>query len=108
MRVKPQLALYIGGMGAKSKNFYNDYAKKLGYEAEAEVIQDLYLSGKQGEATMVVPDSLVDEVHLVGPAGKIKERLAAWKEAGAKRHVGSMLIGAQQPEALQLVAETLG
>ena len=105
--VKPGLALYIGGMGAKSKNFYNDYAVKLGYEAEAAQIQDLYLSGKQGEATMLVPDQLVDDVHLVGPKERIVERLQAWKEAGSKRHVGAMLLGCQQPEALEVVAEAI-
>ena len=105
--VKPGLALYIGGMGAKSKNFYNDYAKKLGYEEAAEVVQDLYLSGKQGEATMQIPDELVDEVHLVGPKERIQERLQAWKEAGDKKHVGSMLLGCQDPKALEAVAEVM-
>ncbi|MEM6702861.1 MAG: LLM class F420-dependent oxidoreductase [Acidobacteriota bacterium] len=105
--VKPSLALYVGGMGAKSKNFYNDYAKKLGYEGEAEQIQDLYLSGKQGEATMMIPDSLVDEVHLCGPKEHIQERLQAWKEAGDKRHVGSMLLGCQDVKALEAVAEVM-
>ncbi len=106
-RLKPSLALYIGGMGARSKNFYNDYAVKLGYEGEAKKIQDLYLSGKQGEATMAVPDQLVDDVHLVGPRERIVERLEAWKEANAKQHVGSMLIGSQQPEAVAAVAEAM-
>ena len=105
--VKPSLALYIGGMGAKSKNFYNDYAKKLGYEEDAAKIQDLFLSGRQGEATMAVPDALVDDVHLCGPKERIQERLAAWKDAGAKRHVGAMLIGSAQPEALEVVAEAM-
>ncbi len=105
--LKPGLALYIGGMGARSKNFYNDYAIALGYEADAAKIQDLYLSGKQGEATMAVPDALVDEVHLVGPKERIRERLQAWKEAGKKGHVGAMLIGAQQTEALEVVAEAM-
>ncbi|REJ84568.1 MAG: LLM class F420-dependent oxidoreductase [Acidobacteria bacterium] len=105
--VKPSLALYIGGMGAKSKNFYNDYAIALGYEEAAEQIQDLYLGGRQGEATMAVPDELVDDVHLVGPAGRIRERLQAWKDAGKKRHVGSMLLAVRQPEALELIAEEM-
>lgn len=105
--VKPMLALYIGGMGAKSKNFYNDYAIKLGYEEEAEKIQDLFLSGKQAEAVQAVPDGLVDDVHLVGPKERIVERLAVWKEAGAKRHVGAMLLGSAQPEALEVVAEAV-
>ncbi len=105
--IKPGLALYVGGMGARSKNFYNDYAIKLGYEEAAAQVQDLYLSGKQGEAVMAVPDQLVDDVHLVGPRERIVERLQAWKEAGEKRHVGAMLIGCQQPEAIEAVAEAM-
>jgi F420-dependent oxidoreductase-like protein len=107
MPVKMNLALYIGGMGAREKNFYNDYARRLGYEEAAKTIQDLYLDGKKGEATAAVPDSLVDDVALVGPKERIVDRLAAWKEAGAKRHVGSMLLGTRQPEALEVVAEAV-
>ncbi len=107
MPIKMQLALYIGGMGARDKNFYNDYAKRLGYEEAAVKIQDLYLDGKRNEAIAAVPDALVDDVHLVGPADRIRDRLAAWREAGKKRHVDSMLIGAGQREALELVAEEL-
>jgi alkanesulfonate monooxygenase SsuD/methylene tetrahydromethanopterin reductase-like flavin-dependent oxidoreductase (luciferase family) len=107
MFAKAGLALYIGGMGARAKNFYNDYAKRLGYEAEAEVIQDLYLDGKQGEATNAVPDQLVDDVYLCGPKERILDRLAAWKEAGAKGHVTQMLFGCRQPEALEAIAEAM-
>ncbi|MGH0035948.1 MAG: LLM class F420-dependent oxidoreductase [Myxococcota bacterium] len=107
MPIKMNLALYIGGMGARDKNFYNDYAKRLGYEAEAVRIQDLFLDGKKAEATAAVPDALVDDVHLVGPPGRIRERLAAWKEAGARHHVDTMLIGTRQVEALELLAEEL-
>lgn len=80
-RVKPLLALYIGGMGAKDKNFYNDLAKRYGYEEAADTIQDLYLSGKKGEAIAAVPDALVDDVALVGSKARIKERLAIWRES---------------------------
>ena len=107
MPIKMQLALYIGGMGARDKNFYNDYAKRMGYEEAAVTIQDLYLDGKRAEAVAAVPDQLVDDVHLVGPADQIRDRLSAWKEAGAKHHVDSMLIGANQPEAFELLAEEL-
>ena len=103
--VKGSMALYIGGMGARGKNFYNDYAKRLGYEAEAVKIQDLYLDGKKAEAAAAVPDSLVDEVALVGSEGRIRDRLKAWKEAGKKNHVGSMLVGGGQPELLRILAE---
>ncbi|HEX5064782.1 MAG TPA: LLM class F420-dependent oxidoreductase, partial [Myxococcota bacterium] len=72
MPVKGMLALYVGGMGARGKNFYNDYAKRLGYEEAAARIQDLYLAGKKMEAMAAVPDSLVDEVALVGPADRIR------------------------------------
>jgi len=107
MPVKMNLALYIGGMGARDKNFYNDYAKRMGYEEAAVKIQDLYLAGKKQEAVAAVPDELVDDVHLVGPRDRIKERLGAWREAGKKRHVDTMMIGSPQPEALELVAEEL-
>ena len=107
MPIKGSLALYIGGMGARDKNFYNDYTKKLGFEDAAVKIQDLYLAGKKDEAMAAVPDELVDAVHLVGPAGRIKERLQAWKEAGKSGHVSSMLIGAGQPEALELIASEM-
>jgi F420-dependent oxidoreductase-like protein len=101
--VKPQLALYIGGMGARGKNFYNDYAKRLGYGAEAAKIQDFFLEGKKAEAMALVPDALVDSIALVGPKARIVERLAAWKASG----VTDMLVGAGQPEALRTLAETL-
>ena len=107
MPVKMQLALYIGGMGARDKNFYNDYAKRMGYEEEAAKIQDLYLDGKKGEAVAAVPDELVNDVHLVGPADFIRDRLGAWREAGKKHHVDTMLVGSPQPKALELLAEEM-
>jgi len=105
--VKGMMALYIGGMGARNKNFYNDYAKKMGYEDAAQKIQDLYLDGKKLDAMAAVPDELVDEVALVGPEGCIRERLQAWKAAGQKGHVGSMLIGGGQVEALRIIADEM-
>jgi F420-dependent oxidoreductase-like protein len=105
--IKASMALYIGGMGARKKNFYNDYAKKLGFEEEAVKIQDLYLDGKKDEAAAAVPNDLVDACHLVGPKERIRERLQAWKEADKKHHVSSMLIGAVQPEVLELLAEEM-
>ena len=103
--VKHNLALYIGGMGARDANFYNDYAKRLGHEDAAVKIQDLYLSGQKGEAAAAVPDALVDAVALVGPADRIRDRLAAWKEAGAKRQVHSLLAGGASVDALRVLAE---
>jgi F420-dependent oxidoreductase-like protein len=101
MPVKGMLALYIGGMGARSKNFYNDYAKRLGYAEAAARIQDLYLAGKKLEAMAAVPDALVDEVALVGPRERIADRIGAWKASP----VDSMLLGTGQVEALRLLAE---
>ncbi len=105
--VKRNMALYIGGMGARDKNFYNDYAKRLGYVDEARAIQDNFLGGKRSEAIGAVPDALVDDVALVGPKERIIDRLAAWKEAAGKGHVASMLLGCQQPEALDAIAEAV-
>ena len=107
MPAKMNLALYIGGMGARDKNFYNDYAKRLGYEEAAVQIQDAFLSGDRGAAVAAVPDELVDELTLIGPPDRIRDRLGAWKEAGAQRHVDTMMVGTNQPEALELLAEEL-
>jgi len=105
--IKGNMALYIGGMGARDKNFYNDYCKALGFEDAAVKIQDLYLSGKKDEAMAAVPDELVDACHLVGPAEHIREQLTRWKSAGASGVVGSMLIGSGQTEALKIIAEEM-
>jgi len=80
--VKPHLALYIGGMGAKGKNFYHTLAVKYGYAAEADRIQELYLAGEKEQAAKAVPDALVRDVSLIGSAGFVKERVAAFREAG--------------------------
>jgi F420-dependent oxidoreductase-like protein len=101
--LKPMLALYLGGMGARGKNFYNSLARRYGYEEAATKIQELYLSGMKGEAAMTVPDELVDEIALVGPKERIAERLEAWREAG----VSTILIQARQREALTVMAELL-
>lgn len=99
--VKPMAALYIGGMGARGKNFYNDLACRYGYETAAKEIQDLYLDGKKPEAIAAVPDELVDEIALIGPKERIADRYAAWAESG----ITTMILGAQQPEALRVMAE---
>ena len=100
-KAKPMVALYVGGMGAKGKNFYNDLACRYGYEAVAAEIQDLYLSGKKAEATALVPDELVDDISLIGPRERIADRLEAWKESP----VSTLVVTAAQPEALRLMAE---
>src|SRR5256886_5710208 len=99
--VKPVLALYIGGMGARGKNFYNELACRYGFEADAKKIQDLYLDGKKGEAAAAVPNQLADEVSLVGPAARIRDRLAPRRESG----VTTMNCGLRQPEVLRTLAD---
>jgi F420-dependent oxidoreductase-like protein len=101
--LKPHVALYVGGMGAKGKNFYNALVRRYGWEAEAETIQDLYLAGHVREAIAAVPDELVDAVSLVGPKERIAERLVAWQETP----VTALLVGSPQPEALETLAEIL-
>jgi F420-dependent oxidoreductase-like protein len=99
--VKPQLALYVGGMCARGRNFYNTLVGRYGYEAEAAAIQDLYLEGRRGEAAGAVPDALVDDVALVGPKERVADRLQMWREAG----VDTLIVGAFQPAALRALAE---
>jgi len=79
---RPVFALYIGGMGARGKNFYHDLACRYGYEQEANAIQDAYLAGRKDEAAALVPAELVEKTALIGPKGYVAERLAAFKEAG--------------------------
>jgi F420-dependent oxidoreductase-like protein len=100
-RVKPRIALYVGGMGARGRNFYFDLACRYGYEEPAVRIQDLYLAGRRPEAEAVVPDALVDEVALCGPRERIRERLAAWRDAG----VTTLVCATSQPEAIRVMAE---
>ena len=103
--VKAQMALYIGGMGARGKNFYNDLARRLGYEDAAIRIQDLFLDGKRAEAVAAVPDDLVDAVSLVGPADRIRDRLGAWKDAAKQRHVTSLMVRRADAAGVRLLAE---
>jgi F420-dependent oxidoreductase-like protein len=105
--LRPWLALYIGGMGAKNKNFYHGYATRMGYGDAADQIQELYLSGKKAEAEALVPNALLDEVSLIGPRERIIERLQPWKEAGKRGEVGSMLLGVQDPAVLELIAQEM-
>jgi F420-dependent oxidoreductase-like protein len=79
---RPMLALYVGGMGAKGRNFYNDLVCRYGFEKEAEQIQDLYLDGKKEEAAALIPDELLEKTTLCGPEGYVKERIAAFQESG--------------------------
>jgi F420-dependent oxidoreductase-like protein len=101
LQAKPMLALYIGGMGSKGRNFYNDLARRYGYEQAADEIQDLYLSGKKMEATLAVPDALVDEVCLVGPTDVLAERLEAWRKTG----VTTLIVSTLDINTMRLIAE---
>ena len=101
---RPMMALYVGGMGAKGKNFYNDLARRYGYEAEAERIQDLYLDGKRDEAAAAVPEEFLEKTSLVGPEGFVKERIAAMAEAG----VTELSITPVDPDPVKLVEKVKG
>ena len=99
--IKGALAFYIGGMGAKGANFHKNLMVRMGYEAEADQIQELFLDGKRDEAVMAVPSAFADEISLVGPPERIKERLVAWRESP----VTTLLVTAREPETLRGLAE---
>lgn len=105
--VRPNFALYIGGMGARSKNFYNDLAKRMGYEAAAAAIQDHYLAGRRKEAEAAVPDALIDETSLVGPEERVRERLQAWQALARDHRIGSLVLAGADAAALRIVAEAV-
>ena len=106
-RLRPGLALYIGGMGARGCNFYNDLCRRMGYEAAAAAIQDHFLAGRRNEAAAAVPDALIDEISLVGPPARIKERLQAWQELAEESWVGSLVLAGADAEAMRVVAEAV-
>jgi F420-dependent oxidoreductase-like protein len=99
--LKPLLALYVGGMGPRGRNFYTRLAERYGYGDAAARIQDLFLGGLKNDAIAAVPDALVDEVALVGDRARIADRLDAWRACGAT----TLILQARQPEALRLLAE---
>ena len=103
-RMKPNTALYVGGMGHRDKNFHNDMMVRLGYPEAAARIQELYLAGRKQEAVEAVPDEFLDEGSLVGPIERIKDRYRAWEESG----VTGLTINAAQTEALELMADLAG
>lgn len=104
--VKPQLALYIGGMGARGRNFYHNLATRYGFGEVADRIQELYLSGRKREATDAVPDELVRGISLVGPRGFVAERLAAFAESGVTTVLVSPVV-ADPGESVRQVEELL-
>jgi F420-dependent oxidoreductase-like protein len=99
--IRPRLALYFGGMGARSMNFHREVPVRMGYEAEARKIQELYLDGKKDEAAAAVPTKLVEQLALIGPADKIRHDLEAWRASS----VTSLLIEPGPPERLRQAAE---
>ncbi len=101
LAAKPMISLYVGGMGAKGKNYYNDLAHRYGYGEAADRIQAAYLDGRRMEAMREVPDALVDEVSLVGPKERIADRLEAWRESG----VTTLLVAATDLPTIRLMAE---
>ena len=105
--LRPGLAFYIGGMGAREANFYNDLTKRIGYEAAAGEIQNLFLAGKRQEAAAAVPDALIDEISLTGPPDRIRDRLQAWQDIAKQGGIGSLvLVGADIP-AMRVIAEAV-
>jgi F420-dependent oxidoreductase-like protein len=106
-KLRPDLALYIGGMGARTKNFYNDLVKRMGYEEAAAKVQDAFLAGRRQEAAAAVPDAFIDETALVGPPERIKDRLQAWKAGGKDHRIGTLLLGGASTEALRVIAEAM-
>jgi F420-dependent oxidoreductase-like protein len=101
--VRPTLALYIGGMGARGRNFHKDVFVRMGYEAECETIQELYLAGRKQEAIAAVPTAMVEDTALVGEPAKIKDDLARWEES-----VVTTLLIQGPPELLRMMAELAG
>jgi len=101
LAVKQLLSFYIGGMGSKKHNFHKDLISRMGFEGEANKIQELFLAGKRNEAIAAVPDQLADEISLVGPIERIKDRLQAWRESP----VTSLLAVGRNPKELQTLAE---
>jgi len=97
---RPHIALYIGGMGAKSMNFHFDVFARMGYEAEARKIQDLYLAGRKDEAAAAVPTSLIEDTALIGPKEKVRDDLEGWRES-----IATTLLVSGSADTLRTMAE---
>ncbi len=102
--LKPRVALYVGGMGHRDKNFHTQAMTANGYGEAAERIQELYLAGRKAEAVAAVPDDFIDEGALVGPRDRIRERFRAWADSGAT----GLTVATQQDEAIELMADLAG
>ncbi len=101
--MKPFVSLYMGGMGAKEQNFHTQVFTRMGYGDLAAQVQDLYLSGEKDKATALIPDELVDDMHIIGTAGEVKERVAQWEETG----VTTLLLSCRSATEIRQVAELL-
>jgi alkanesulfonate monooxygenase SsuD/methylene tetrahydromethanopterin reductase-like flavin-dependent oxidoreductase (luciferase family) len=101
MPVKSMLGFYIGGMGAKKRNFHMELMSRMGFEAEAHKIQDLFMEGKRAEAVMAVPDQFADEISLCGPVDRIKDRIQAWRDTP----ITTLLVPSTDVEVMRTMAE---
>jgi F420-dependent oxidoreductase-like protein len=101
--MKPVVALYMGGMGAKEQNFHTQVFTRMGYGDLADRVQDLYLAGEKDKATALIPDELVDDMHIIGTPGEVKERVAQWEETG----VTTLLLSSRSAAEIRQVAELL-
>ena len=99
--VKAMLGFYIGGMGAKGQNYHTKLMQRMGYEEEALRVQELFFAGDREGAIKAVPDAFADEISLIGPPGRIKERLELWR----KSPVTSLLVGGRDPESLRQIVD---
>lgn len=101
--LKPVVALYMGGMGAKGQNFHKNVFDRMGYADVADRVQELYLEGRKDEATALVPDELVEEMHIVGEPSEVREKVAAWEESG----VTTLMLSATSGDEVRRIAELL-
>ena len=101
--MKPIVALYMGGMGAKDENFHKNVFERMGYAAITDQVQELFLAGKRDEATALIPDDLVDDMHIIGTAAEVKDRVAQWEETG----VTTLLLSCRSADEVRQVAELL-
>ena len=101
--MKPVVSLYMGGMGAKEQNFHKQVFDRMGYEDLAAEVQKLYLNGEKDRATALIPDELVDDMHIIGTAAEVKERVAQWEETG----VTTLMLSLHSPDEVRAIAELL-
>ena len=101
--MKPYAALYMGGMGAKEANFHKNVFDRMGYEAITGQVQELFLAGKRDEATALIPDELVEDMHIIGDEGYVRERVAQWESTG----VTTLLLSLGNVDDVRRIAEVL-